>query len=97
MVNFEHCIRVVSVSAEVGRSSERRADHVRLMMFGFQNDYFSGTRSIFWGSGVEVCSLDAVLVFELSATVGPRVTVVAESCRAHGKSCKRRNFWRFHV
>ena len=55
MVNFEHCIRVVSVSAEVGRSSERRADHVRLMMFGFQNDYFF--RNAFyilgvWGGGV---------------------------------------------
>ena len=27
----------------------------------------------------------------------PRTTVVAESCRAYGKSCKRRDFWMFQV
>ena len=60
----------------------------------------------FGGLGVEVCSLDGVLV---SATVcnclqpfatvrnRPRTTVVAESRRAYGKSCKRRDFWMFQV
>ena len=44
----------------------------------------------FGGRGVEVCSLDAVLA-------RPRTTVVAESCRSYGKSCKRHDFWMFQV
>ena len=51
----------------------------------------------FGGLGVEVCSLDAVLV---SATVRNHLqllaAVVAESCRAYSKSCKRRHYWSFN-